>query len=216
MDQKSTLSKDEVEDVKALVVSENQELAPNTPITELQSQLEYETQKRDLLENFIGDHLVRGIDYGSISATTKSGKQFKTKPMLFKPGADKVMSLFRWIASFEIDNETRDLFNNKEGLIVYICRIYNTQGMLVASGRGACDSEQEGKDPNNAIKMAQKRAKLDAIMSTGWLSDFFTREDDDPRDTQENKTSQVYSGNNKCSECGASGRYHSPRCSQRE
>lgn len=222
MDQNNQLTQTEKEEIsQSLTVVEHTELAPQASISDLKAQLDYETQKREVLENFIRHHLVESIDYGKIHIARACENKFKctnpyhfSKPTLFKPGGDKVMSLFRWIADFSIDTETRSFFNDKEGLVAYICKIYSSQGQLVASGRGACDAERENKDPNATIKIAQKRAKMDAIMSTGWLSDFFSKDsDDEPVEPAYQPAPSTDSA--KCPECSASGKYHSPKCSRR-
>ena len=141
---------------------------------------EIETQKRKAITEFINKHFKKEIDYGTIEMRGKTGKQYKSKPCLFKPGSEKWCSLFKVRPTFKIDKETRESFKNIPGLVAYICYLKNSKGEIIGEGRGAAYlGERQGWTPNNVIKIAQKRAQIDAVLRTGSLSDFFTQDLED-------------------------------------
>ena len=118
-----------------------------------------------------------------IKGETKTGKTFESKDTLFKPGAEKFLSLFRLRVEYEKDNDTWEMLGGKSGTVCYLCKVYTMEGVLVAEGRGGANVSAEGTE-NKAIKIAQKRAKIDATLSTGGLSDFFTQDLDDKSEYQ--------------------------------
>ena len=123
--------------------------------------------------------MVSGIDYGTISITSKrTGKTYTSKPTLFKPGAEKFCSLFRIRAEYSKDMETWEMLGSQSGTVAYICRLYNSD-ILVGEGRGVCTVNEKDGSANNAVKIAKKRAKLDAVLETGGLSEFFTQDLED-------------------------------------
>lgn len=140
--------------------------------------LKQETEKRKILTSFIKDHLKEGVDYGTIRIESKrTGKVYETKPTLFKPGAEKFCSMFRIQAEYYFDEDTWKMLGEKVGTIAYKCVLYGG-GSVVGEGRGVCTVEEKGSE-NTAVKIAKKRAKLDAVLETGGLSDFFTQDLDD-------------------------------------
>lgn len=134
-----------------------------------------ETEKRKLLTEYISKHMVAGVDYGTIKF---GGKE--SKPSLFKPGSEKYLSLFRFVAFFIKDTDTWEMAGKVDGLFCYLCQIKNSKGEVVGEGRGAANlKEKAGWTVNNAVKIAEKRAQIDAVLRTGGLSDFFTQDLED-------------------------------------
>jgi hypothetical protein len=154
---------------------------------QLSAQMAVEAEKRRLITDYITQHMKPGVDYGPIHI--KKDCQYKyeldkctnkyhwSKDTLFKPGAEKFCSLFRLRAEFSRDDETWEMMGRKPGLVCYLCRLYTSNGILVGEGRGSASlEERQGMTANNAIKIAEKRAKMDAVLATGGLSDFFTQD----------------------------------------
>jgi hypothetical protein len=152
---------------------------------ELKARIAAETKKRKLIKEFIAKHLKEGVDYGRIHISKNcqnphncKNKNHYSRDILFKPGAEKFTSLFKLRAEFQRDNETFEMAGSPTGLFCYICRLYSPNNILIGEGRGACSVNEKNGSINTAIKIAEKRAKLDAILSTGALSDFFTQDED--------------------------------------
>jgi hypothetical protein len=73
---------------------------------------------------------------------------------------EKIFSLFGIISTLERDVETVEMVS-KPGVIAYKCKLYRN-GTFVGEGRGACDVAERGR-VNDAIKIAEKRARMDAF-----------------------------------------------------
>lgn len=142
-------------------------------------QLEASTKKaqehRAIISKYVSDHLVDGVDYGKIANFPKN--------VLFKPGQEKIFSLMNLTSRLERDTETLEMLQGEKGLVAYLCRVYRN-GVEIAQGRGAATIGDKSRDANATIKIAEKRARMDACLSLGF-SEFFTQDLEDPeyRDT---------------------------------
>jgi hypothetical protein len=163
-------------------IQKYEEAAPSDTIVsltpeQLKTQLAIETEKRKLLVEYINEHLVEGVDYGKIHVVKNCYDKYNckiphhySKNVLFKPGGEKFCSLFRLRAEFRRDNETWEMMGKVPGLVCLICTLQTANGLIAGEEKG---------NPNTAIKIAEKRAKLDAVLATGGLSDFFTQDLED-------------------------------------
>lgn len=192
----------------------------NISLTDLISE---ETEKRKLITGFITAHLTEGLDYGTIKIVGRNGQEYTSKPSLFKPGSEKFCSLLHLRPIFERDNETWEMAGKINNLFCYKCNLLDQKGNIVGEGRGCSNlSEKMNWTVNNAVKIAEKRAQIDAVLRTGSLSDFFTQDLEDMKlngdepekvmqrvseiDVEESQKSR------KCSICGTMGKYHKKGC----
>jgi hypothetical protein len=153
-------------------------VVPNDNALALRQMVIDESERRKILMEYIAGHMKEGTDYGSIEIRGKL-----SKPSLWKSGAEKFGSLMKLRPDFVRDTETWEMTGSKAGVFCYRCHLYNFDDKVVGVGLGACTLEEKG-NYNNAIKMAKKRAFVDAILTTGALSDFFTADLED-MDTKE-------------------------------
>ena len=129
--------------------------------------------------------------------------QWKHKPCLYKAGADFIADLMGLRPEFESDHETHkqlvasgsctDRDGKPQPVLCYICRLFSRANpqLVVGEGRGARMLGTKGGDVNNTIKMAQKAAKVDAVINTYGLSDLFTQDvEDAPREPYETPTTR--------------------------
>lgn len=145
---------------------------------QLRARTELETEKRKILTDYISANMKDGVDYGTIKF---GGKE--SKPTLFKPGAEKFCSLFGIRATFRKDQETWEMLGSKAGVIAFVCELKTKGDVLIGEGRGVTDlNEKQSWTMNNAVKIAQKRAQIDAVLRSGGLSDFFTQDLEDQPD----------------------------------
>lgn len=152
---------------------------------QLQAQMVRDNQIRAIITEYIKVNMVDGKDYGTISI-----KGTKSKPSLFKPGAEKFCGLFKIRPTFKKDVETINMLGDKPGIIGYICELVDSRGRVIGEGRGTSSVNPDGNDfdVNKAVKIAEKRAQIDAVLRTGALSDFFTQDmEDAPRDSGASK-----------------------------
>lgn len=156
---------------------------------ELKKALVVQTEQRALIQNFIQDNLVEGIDYGKIHVVKNCAMEDKqrgscdrdyhySKSILFKPGQEKIFSLFGITDELEKDEEAYAMLTNVPGLVAYKCVMFRGSNK-VGEGRGAATLGATQNDPNSTIKKAEKRARMDACLSLGF-SAYFTQDLDDP------------------------------------
>lgn len=161
-------------------------LALMTP-AELQKQVKIETEKRKIITDFIKQHMIEGVDFGKIhmfkNCADKKSCKIKghwSKDTLFKPGAEKFCSLFRYKAEYTKDADTWEMLGSIPGTIALICKLYTSgSNILVGEGRGICSVKEKDGNANVAVKIAEKRAKINSVLQTGGLSDFFTQDLED-------------------------------------
>ncbi len=123
-----------------------------------------------------------GIDYGW-PAGRKSVDQ---KPSLYKSGAEKITRLFGLVPRFELIEKTEE-----DDFIKYMfkCTLYTPKGIVVGEGFGAANSREKNhwkKEPwanqNAILKIAKKRAHVDAVLTGLGASNVFTQDLEDMED----------------------------------
>ncbi len=161
---------DEGEVSKALVQSMSG-LEPK----DLKRQIDNTQQAFELMGQFIKANLKEGIDYGIIEYQQKNtGKMIKTKPFLHKPGSEKFTILFGHRPSFKWINQ-----DFTTGIFAVKCYILNKKGGVVGEGFGSAKvGERPTWTENEAMKMACKRAQIDAALRTYGLSEHFTQDEE--------------------------------------
>lgn len=135
-------------------------------------------ERIDKLQEFVKTSMVRGVDYGSIDGFSK--------PTLLKPGAEKLCDAFGF-------SKTVDVINRIEqwdvGIFSYEVRVTlsnKVTAVVEAEGIGSCNSKETSfryQDPftivNTLLKMAKKRALIDAVLSATRASGLFTQDIED-------------------------------------
>lgn len=151
----------------------------SAPVAELQAAIDIESQKRAVIEKYIQSNLKEGVDYGVIEMESKkTGKTFTSKPTLFKSGSERIASLLKVRPVFKKDAEVWEMLGSKAGIIALVCELVDSEGKVIGEGRGAC-TIIEKSDVNVCIKIAEKRAQIDAVLRTAGISDRFTQDLDD-------------------------------------
>lgn len=156
---------------------------------QLKAALTVQTEQRGLIQQFIKDNLVVDIDYGKIHVVKNCQAEDRqrgscdkdyhySKSILFKPGQEKIFSLFGIQDELEKDEEAYAMLSNVQGLVAYKCTMYRGENKI-GEGRGAAVLSSTQNDPNATIKKAEKRARMDACLSLGF-SAYFTQDLDDP------------------------------------
>lgn len=136
-------------------------------------------QARDRYERFrafVQSQMREGTDFGTIPGTPK--------PTLYKPGAEKICTLFGLSARFEMADKHEDW---QGGVFFYRYRCSLWRGdWLLAEAEGSCNNREKKylkRDPydvlNTVCKMAQKRALVAAALIAGNASEFFTQDMED-------------------------------------
>lgn len=136
-----------------------------------------------MLYNFVKEVMVLGQDFGVVPGIQK--------PTLLKPGAEKLCDIFGFSKQVEIINRVEDW---EKGLFAYEVKVSLTNkrnGLVEAEGIGCCNTREKkyrSQDPYNVIntvlKMAKKRALIDAVLSATRSSGIFTQDVEDLELTQ--------------------------------
>ena len=139
-------------------------------------QVQATMNKISQFQQVIQKTLHQGHDFGIIPGTDK--------PTLLKPGAEKILMMMGLRSEFEIVDSARDF---EKGFFQYQVRCKLLKGdMVITEGLGACNTREKKylkMDPytmdNTVLKMAKKRALVDAALLVASLSDVFTQDLED-------------------------------------
>jgi len=169
----------------ALIAHPGMEVVPGVTTDQLKMALSSQTEQRVLIKQFIQHHLVEGVDFGRIHVVKNCDNQYSCqnkyhfgKDMLFKPGQEKVFSLFGITSELTKDTETYEMLPDTKNMVAYKC-IAKRGDTVVAEGRGAAVVGDNRRDVNSTIKIAEKRARMDACLALGF-SEYFSQDLDDP------------------------------------
>lgn len=149
-------------------------------------------ERINMLQNFVKEMMMPNIDYGIIQGCKK--------PSLLKPGAEKLCDIFGFSKQLEVLNRIEDWDKGLFHYEIKIILINKKTGQLEAEGIGCCNSREKkfkNQDSftiiNTLLKMAKKRALIDAVLSATRSSGIFTQ---DMEDMEPDKTSNNFNANN--------------------
>ncbi|GER73397.1 exodeoxyribonuclease X C-terminal domain-containing protein [Weizmannia acidilactici] len=135
--------------------------------------------KIEQFQKVVQNTLKENHDYGIIPGTDK--------PTLLKPGAEKIQMLFGVTSEYEVTERIQDY---DKGFFAFTvrCTIFKN-GMKITEGVGHCNTREKkyvNQDPytlaNTCLKMAKKRAQIDATLTIASLSEVFTQDMEDLQD----------------------------------
>ena len=136
-------------------------------------------RRTDYVALLMRDHMVPGRHYGSIPG--------KDKPCLHKSGAELLLDAFGFRFYSEITQRVQDW---ETGFVEYEVRvvIVNASGNVEADGHGCCNSlesryknQDAANIANTLLKIAKKRALVDATLAATRSSILFTQDLDERR-----------------------------------
>jgi len=132
-----------------------------------------------LTSNVIQKTLKEGHDYGVIPGTGN-------KPTLLKPGAEKILMLMGVTSEYQLVERVQDY---EQGFFAFTVKcVLSKNGQVITEGLGHCNTlekkyRSERQDPytlaNTCLKMAKKRAQIDAVLTIASLSEVFTQDLED-------------------------------------
>jgi hypothetical protein len=131
-----------------------------------------------LLDDFVNEVLIADVDYGFISGYGK--------PTLLKSGAEKICNFYRLIPKVEVMNRVDDYHLPFFCREVKITLLDSSNTTVRAEGVGSCnsmESKYRSKDvyslQNTILKIAKKRALIDAVLNVSAMSSRFTQDIED-------------------------------------
>ncbi|WP_051302520.1 hypothetical protein [Salibacterium aidingense] len=135
-------------------------------------------QRIEELQTFVQDCMVKGVDYGSVDGFSK--------PTLLKPGAEKLCDVFGFSKTADVVNRIEQWESGIFAYEVKMTLVRKDNGGIEAEGLGFCNSKESSfqqQDPytivNTVLKMAKKRALIDAVLSATRSSGIFTQDIED-------------------------------------
>jgi len=145
---------------------------------------------RKQLIDWVRQALVEGTDFGRIHVVKKDkcqlGRNCKndnhfSKPVLFKPGSEKICGMLGVTPSFpNLQEYERMVIEGREIThIIMRCHILSAVGTVVSDGIGARSLATDYGDLNKSLKMACKSAVIDATLRMAGLSEIFTQDLED-------------------------------------
>lgn len=144
-------------------------------------------QRITMLQTFVKEMMIPGVDYGIIPGCPK--------PSLLKSGAEKLCDIYGFSKLIAVSNRIEDW---SEGFFSYEVKatlINKRTGLVEAEGVGCCNSRERKYKKQDAfsisntiLKMAKKRAIVDAVLSATRSSGIFSQdiEDIEPRGAESN------------------------------
>lgn len=136
------------------------------------------TRRTEMLRDYVKNHMTVGEDYGVIPGGNK--------PTLFKPGAEKLNAVFGLSPMVEVSNRVEDWENGFVAYEMKVTLLNKRTGGIEAEGIGSCNSRErryKNQDAagiaNTVLKMAKKRALVDATLSATRASGMFTQDLED-------------------------------------
>lgn len=135
-------------------------------------------ERVQMLQLFVENFMTPGVDYGYIPGCQK--------PSLMKSGCEKLCEIFGFSKQIEVIDRVVDW---EKGMFAYEVKAILTNkrtGLVEAEGLGSCNSmekkyrQQDGYTISNTVlKMAKKRALVDAVLSATRSSGLFTQDVED-------------------------------------
>lgn len=129
------------------------------------------------IQEIVKKVLVSGRDYDVLPRTNK--------PTLLKSGAEIIAGCYNYRTSAQIINS---IIDTEKQFAMYEVKVsvYDENGAVVAEGFGSCNSKENRyvkagmyNSLNTVLKMAKKRAYVDAILTASKASYLFTQDLED-------------------------------------
>lgn len=166
------------ESSKIVTFGRQENVQPISVVPDFAITLNEAKQRIEILQKFVKEMMIPEIDYGVIPGCKK--------PSLYKSGAEKLCDIFGLSKHIEIINRMEDWDNKIFHFEVKAVLINKRTGHIEAEGIGCCNNKEKkyaSQDAYNVIntilKMAKKRALIDAVLSATRSSGIFTQDVED-------------------------------------
>lgn len=160
-----------------IIVQESREVSD---IKVSSGSIEAMSERIAMMKKFVSSQLVNNIngDYAKIPGTPK--------PSLLKPGAEKLLLLFKLGFRFTILSQVIDLIIGEVSFLIK-CEVFRKDdGVVVGEYIAYCSNKEKkykSQNPadivNTILKMGEKRALVGATISATGASDYFSQDMED-------------------------------------
>jgi len=165
---------------------------------------EYDKRKKFFLD-WLRDHFVEGVHYGTpkgCDAKDPDSKRWKHKHSLYDSGARLFVDLFGVTLTYESAEEVRAASGqnaNSAGAFARRCIVHRKDGEVIGEGTGMFVVGEKKMNENSAIKMADKRARVAAVLDAfPFDREVFTQDLEDMISPQDRLRDQVASERADC------------------
>ena len=149
-------------------------------------------QRIQMLQEFVKRYMMPSQDYGMIPGCQK--------PSLFKPGAEKLTDIFGLSKHVEVLDKVEDWEKPFLHYQVKVTLVNKRSGYVEAEGIGSANSKENKfarQDTytiaNTLLKMAKKRALIDAVLSATRSSGIFSQDLEDLKaEPQEQRSNPIH------------------------
>jgi len=150
------------------------------------------TERRTTFRDWLRARMVQGIHFGyppGVNRGDERSLQYASRPSLYKAGAQLCCDLLKMRPEWAADESAWRMLGSEPGVFVFACRLINLGGPFFADrpngetlgeGRGVFKVGEKKMQENAAIKMAEKRALIDAVINTLAIADLFTQDIEPP------------------------------------
>lgn len=161
-----------------IILKGHEEVKALSTVPEFEITLKEAKDRLVMLQNFVKEIMIPGVDYGVIPKCDK--------PTLFKSGGEKLCDIFGFSKQFEIINRVEEWEKGIFHYEVMATLINKRTGLIEAQGIGCCNNKERkyaSQDAysliNTILKMSKKRAFIDAVLSATRSSGIFTQDIED-------------------------------------
>lgn len=156
-------------------------------------------QRVAALQQFVNEIMMPNEDYGIIPGCKK--------PSLFKAGAEKLCDVFGFSKHVEVINRVEDWDKKIFHYEIKVTLINKRTSLIEAEGVGSCNNRESKyvkQDAysilNTLLKMAKKRAIVDAVLSATRSSGIFNQDLEDIKKEVNSETEKIFVSNNSQTE----------------
>lgn len=154
--------------------------AMSLPVDVMQAGLVEYAERRHALRDWIRSQMVEGVHFGvppGCEPRNRDSLQWVNKPSLYAAGADFICDMMGFIDEYQADMDSWEQLGKPAGTFIRKCVLTSkATGMKVSEGSGARKEGTKKMDINATIKMADKCAKVNAVLNAFGLRDLFTQD----------------------------------------
>lgn len=180
-----------IETAPAGPLSDLRSQAMNVPTPIMREALAEYAERRQAFREWLMSQLERGLHYGfppGREPKDEDPDRWRKKESLYKAGAELICDLMGARDEYDfLQAESTQLSGQNKTAVAFRCRLVSrANGTLIGEGIGARVVGAMGMDANGSVKMAQKNAKVAAVLNSYGLSDLFTQDEEDQSPPREN------------------------------
>ena len=142
----------------------------------------YDRDRKSFL-GWLGDHFQQGVHYGvppGCEPRTGDSVQWRHKPSLYDAGARLFMDLGKVRAEYESDLGAWQMMGSRANVVCRKCKLVSPAGETVGEGSGVFVVGEKRMSENSALKMADKRARVAAVLDAfPFARELFTQDLDE-------------------------------------